>query len=241
MHKPLRRSHNWVSSILAVMLLVAPASALVDLELRPVQNVVDLGDVAKIELYAVSDDEDQTTAAADVVLMWPNDSVDFIGNDDTGAVELLSSGFPMPDPFGLNDDMADGTGLYVAFAPLGDPVDPTPEGTLLTTIEFEATAAGIAEFSILPSHESGAETVVFDGEVPNLDVTGDLLSASIEIVQPRCPADLNDDSVVNVADLLMVLGEWGMCEGECDADISGDRVVNVTDLLELLAAWGSCS
>jgi hypothetical protein len=54
-----------------------------------------------------------------------------------------------------------------------------------------------------------------------------------------CPADLNDDDMVNVFDLLDLLDAWGPCPG-CAADLNGDDVVNVFDLLDLLDAWGPC-
>ena len=54
-----------------------------------------------------------------------------------------------------------------------------------------------------------------------------------------CPADINDDGIVNVTDLLSLLGDWGSCPG-CGGDINGDDVVNVTDLLILLGDWGPC-
>lgn len=54
-----------------------------------------------------------------------------------------------------------------------------------------------------------------------------------------CPEDLNDDTQVNVTDLLTLLGAWGSNPGHV-ADINGDTNVNVTDLLALLAAWGPC-
>jgi len=54
-----------------------------------------------------------------------------------------------------------------------------------------------------------------------------------------CVGDLNGDGVVNVSDLLALLGAWGPNEGH-PADINGDGVVNVSDLLILLGAWGDC-
>jgi T5SS/PEP-CTERM-associated repeat protein len=52
--------------------------------------------------------------------------------------------------------------------------------------------------------------------------------------------DLNGDGVVNVSDLLLLLGAWGTCpsSGSCPADLNNDGVVNVSDLLLLLANWG---
>ena len=52
-----------------------------------------------------------------------------------------------------------------------------------------------------------------------------------------CPADVTGDGVVDVLDLLEVLGQWG---GSGSADITGDGIVDVLDLLEVLGAWGAC-
>lgn len=54
---------------------------------------------------------------------------------------------------------------------------------------------------------------------------------------PDEPADLNGDGIVNISDLLILLGQWGDC-ADCPADFNGDGVVNVFDLLVLLGAWG---
>jgi predicted outer membrane repeat protein len=57
-----------------------------------------------------------------------------------------------------------------------------------------------------------------------------------------CPADLFEDEVIDVIDLLALLALWGPCppDGPCPADLNGDGTVEVTDLLMLLAAWGPC-
>ncbi len=55
--------------------------------------------------------------------------------------------------------------------------------------------------------------------------------------EPGPVGDLNGDGVVNVSDLLILLGSWGECEDECPADLNGDGVVDVSDLLILLANW----
>jgi len=48
--------------------------------------------------------------------------------------------------------------------------------------------------------------------------------------------DVTGDGVVDVLDLLQVLGAWGPCPG-CPEDITGDDIVDVLDLLEILANW----
>lgn len=54
-----------------------------------------------------------------------------------------------------------------------------------------------------------------------------------------CPADINDDNVVNVSDMLAVINAWGPCAG-CPADVNNDGNVNVTDMLAVINAWGAC-
>ena len=54
-----------------------------------------------------------------------------------------------------------------------------------------------------------------------------------------CPADLNDDDIVGVGDLLALLAAWGTDPGG-PPDLNGDGTVGIADLLLLFAAWGPC-
>lgn len=54
---------------------------------------------------------------------------------------------------------------------------------------------------------------------------------------PACPADLNNDRVVDASDLATLLGAWG---GTGAGDIDGDGVVGASDLAAMLNAWGAC-
>ena len=56
-------------------------------------------------------------------------------------------------------------------------------------------------------------------------------------VHKMVPGDLDGDGTVGVADLLLLLGAWGPCDG-CPEDLDGDGQVGVGDLLILLANWG---
>ncbi len=51
------------------------------------------------------------------------------------------------------------------------------------------------------------------------------------------PADLDQDGLVAIGDLVILLGAWGPCKA-CPADLDGDGEVGVPDLLLLLADWG---
>ncbi|MCI0362967.1 MAG: hypothetical protein L0Y44_15125 [Phycisphaerales bacterium] len=57
---------------------------------------------------------------------------------------------------------------------------------------------------------------------------------------PAIPGDLDHNGVVNVADLLLLIGEWGPCppRGACDADLDNNLQVNISDLLILIGNWG---
>jgi hypothetical protein len=75
-----------------------------------------------------------------------------------------------------------------------------------------------------------------------LPYTGDApdLGAFETQADEPCSADTNDDGVVDVSDLLAMLGAWGPCAPSCPEDLDGSGDVSVDDLLVLLAAWGPC-
>ena len=71
-----------------------------------------------------------------------------------------------------------------------------------------------------------------------LDLSGPL---AIEFFPPIvCTGDTNGDCVVDVSDILQVLGTWGDCPpppAACRADLDGNGVVDFADLLIVLANW----
>ena len=60
---------------------------------------------------------------------------------------------------------------------------------------------------------------------------------------PPCPADVNQDRVVDIQDLALLLAAFGSSSGESAfnpaADLSADGVIDLSDLALLLAAFGS--
>jgi hypothetical protein len=55
-----------------------------------------------------------------------------------------------------------------------------------------------------------------------------------------CPADISGgDGFVNIADLLLVIAQWGGGAGN-PADVNGDGAVNIADLLSVISSWGPC-
>ena len=70
----------------------------------------------------------------------------------------------------------------------------------------------------------------FDGR----DMTpGDYLE-----IYPECIGDVNNDRIVNGADLTMILGAWG--SSDSDADLDGNGTVGGEDLSLVLGFWGYC-
>jgi hypothetical protein len=56
---------------------------------------------------------------------------------------------------------------------------------------------------------------------------------------PPCPADLDNNRVVNTADIALVLLDYGSCSG-CKSDQDGNGFVDTADLALVLLDFGSC-
>jgi len=77
-----------------------------------------------------------------------------------------------------------------------------------------------------------------DAEACNYDADALNEDGSCEYESCACPEDVNGDGVISVADILVLLGEFG-CTSGCSVDINGDDATNVQDILLLLAAFGT--
>ena len=92
----------------------------------------------------------------------------------------------------------------------------------------------------LPSDLAAGTLGYFCNIASHCESLGMQASLTIEAPEP-CVGDLNDDGLVNGADLGLMLGAWGACgKGPCTADLNSDGIVNGADLGLLLGAWGSC-
>jgi hypothetical protein len=74
------------------------------------------------------------------------------------------------------------------------------------------------------------------GAVP---FTGQASDGEVEDYRVRiaCLADLDGSGKVNLADLSILLSQWGECAG-CPADLNGNGWVNLPDLSILVSQWG---
>ena len=95
----------------------------VNLELRPLEQTVGINSPVDIGLFAVSKDPagSHFIPTLQVIIQWDPDVLRLQGVDNTGGAPLLQSGFPSPDPHGLNeaDPPQDGDAIYLALANLG--------------------------------------------------------------------------------------------------------------------------
>ena len=85
----------------------------------------------------------------------------------------------------------------------------------------------------MPSTCSGCT----NSEACNYDEEAIVDNGTCEYDSCSCPADINQDGLITVADILILLGEFG-CVNNCEADINEDGATNVQDILLLLAAFG---
>ena len=77
-----------------------------------------------------------------------------------------------------------------------------------------------------------------DSTACDYDSTATLDDGSCDYISCACPNDVNSDGSITVADLLLVLSEFG-CTSACAADVDGDGSVTVSDVLSVLSAFGS--
>ena len=78
------------------------------------------------------------------------------------------------------------------------------------------------------------EIVVTNWEVEGMRILHNFLPVS----NCNTAGDINADGVVSVADLHLVIDQWGLTDSP--ADINGDGIVNVSDLLIVIDNWGAC-
>jgi hypothetical protein len=75
------------------------------------------------------------------------------------------------------------------------------------------------------------------GSVIEAGVDGVLLSQGY-CDEESCVGDVSGDGMVDVSDILAVVGAWGNTGGP--EDVNDDGIVNVGDLLMIVDAWGPC-
>ena len=73
---------------------------------------------------------------------------------------------------------------------------------------------------------------LIDGTQEDLDANG----MPDDCEGEPCLGDLDGTGVVDIEDLLIIMGAWGTD----DADVNGDGTPDINDLLMLMGSWGAC-
>ncbi len=87
--------------------------------------------------------------------------------------------------------------------------------------------------------EAGAELrtngyIIYASEVDN---QGTIIGEDdIVIIDPAVPGDANGDGIVGILDVLVVIADWGPCDG-CAGDQNGDGQASILDVLFIIANW----
>ncbi len=180
-------THNLVLLILAVMLcgIFTSAQANVNLEWRSAVQIVHVGDQVNLGLYAVSDSgSNWKMSAMDVLVFNTPDYLSYLSLSSIGApYNWLASGLLSGASDKLNDNIYDGEVMYSAWAQLGVPALASSSGLLVTTFQFTAEAVTDETDVFIPAtYGKYSRTAIYDGTVPNLDVTGTRGTARVMIV-----------------------------------------------------------
>ncbi len=192
---------RWALVLLICWFAVAwqtSARAAVNLEWRTDRQIVHVGDIIEVGLYAVSgNDADQSIGALSAILTWDSQSMALLGQVDNGPYAWERSRFPddsgldgLNAPFAGGDPFVpdnDGDAYYQCFRRLTPepPAYATPDGLLVVTFEFLAIDTGPAKLTLSASFGHSTVTRVVHGEFPGVDVTGTLgVPAAFTI----CPA-----------------------------------------------------
>ncbi len=101
------------------------------------------------------------------------------------------------------------------------------------------TQVTVVDSTICNNDCNGNFNLYFGGDGTIIDGGGN--DVSVECADPFCLGDINLDTVVNAADLGLLIGEWGCMGGKCIADLNDDGIVNAADLGLLIGAWGQCA
>lgn len=158
----------------------------ISLEWRPTEVETTVGNTFGLGLYAVADAEQPVYfSAIQTIIGWEPHALSLAGIDQSGAIDLYSSGFPQNDAYNLNEASppADGDGLWVGLA-FPQTLPASPDGTLLTTVVFEALEVSTGtSVAILPTGGDPVGQTKVIGEVPNQNILGSIgMPASITVV-----------------------------------------------------------
>ena len=119
--------------------------------------------------------------------------------------------------------------------------DPCIQGYLGQALDEGMLDLVVASIFLAVQQQAGTFPKVYCKEDVLVEL-GVVSAARLEMtVGTGIPGDLDENGIVNVTDLLILLGQFGPCPDpcppSCEADIDDDCVVGVIDLLIMLGNW----
>jgi hypothetical protein len=76
--------------------------------------------------------------------------------------------------------------------------------------------------------------IIYTSEVDNLGTITD--EDDVIIINPPMPGDVDGDGIVGILDILVVIADWGPCDG-CAGDANEDGGADILDILFVIANW----
>jgi hypothetical protein len=201
---------------------------------------------------SLSDDDAESRATSQPVWLYGESySTLYIGSNgqltfnsgSTDYTESISEHFALTGISMLWDDLNPGSGGTIRFSEYNDrsvvTFNNVPEysNTGSNTFQCELFYDGVIRLSWLGVDSNDNIVGLSAGGGTPQDFEENDLSGSIDCGDPVVQGDVNGDGIVDVTDLLAVMGAWGPCQG-CPADLNGDGIVDVVDLLEVVGNWG---
>ena len=202
-----------------------PASAEVDLSLRPTEAFAKVGEPFIVELVATSTiGSDEAIASMSVILTWDADVFVSINALQAPGVSWMVLGF-LPEPDGINTFTNDGDVILTGLAQLGNNVQASADGTVIARLEFVALHRMASTSISIPSEIGNlGETLVT--AAPGENKVGQLEGTSLPVAECGVPDSDFDGDV----DLLDAAG-FERCLGGVDVEID-DLCACVFDLDE---------
>jgi len=166
--------------------------ASINAELRPAGN----GDV---DLVLIGDGQ-QLVASCEIVVQYDPTTISLTGATNDPDAPLMDFFAAFPDFLPCNFAIDDGDAMFIGLVTLGQDFAPSPDGTRIATLRFDGCGpVSIPATLLCGEGEQESVTVVWDGVIPNLPVTGTLTGADSCDVVPRS---------FGVVDMLVLLGAW---------------------------------
>ena len=169
-----------VCALVLVFGLSGAAFALINLEWRPSQQTVTVGDSFTVGLYMKSDSaQNQFTIGMEVIMLWDPAYIDYQGLGPRQAIWDMMAGW---GPWVMNSNLHDGDAFFNTMTFTAAAA--TPAGVLCQEFYFKALQPIAATYLTIPATRSGDHlytTFVQDASIPNYNIVGTLGSDKITI------------------------------------------------------------